>query len=116
MESILSSLKQVVIGRAEEEGFDEELKIFANSTFVVLHQLGVGPEIPFEVTDNETKWSEFSEDPAILGLTKSYLILKVRLNFDPPANATLKQAFESQADEYEWRLKIQADPSTFKKE
>ena len=44
-------------------------------------------------------------------MVKSYVYLKVRLLFDPPASSAVIDAIKQQIAEYEWRLFVAADPA-----
>lgn len=104
-DSILLSVKHLIGGLDEDNTyFDMDLKIFINSTFMVLAQVGVGPDEPFKITGPETLWSEF--ECFDLESVKEYMYLKVKLAFDPPQNGSVMQAYNDRAAELEWRLGI----------
>lgn len=104
-DSILLSIKKMIGGIDEEnDHFDTDLKIFINSTFTVLAQIGVGPEEPFKIKGPETKWSAF--DYSDLEAVKEYMYLKTKLTFDPPQNGSVMQAYNDRASELEWRLGV----------
>lgn len=108
-ESILSSIKDTASVSPEDDAFDQEIILHINATFMTLRQLGVGPSTPFFITDSSATWSDFTDDPAILPIIKSYVTLKVRMLFDPPTSSSLAEAIKSQIAEYEWRLGIECD-------
>ena len=57
--SILNSVKES-IGIAEEyTNFDNVLIMHINSVFVILNQIGVGPENGFSIRDGTAQWSDF---------------------------------------------------------
>lgn len=104
-DSILLSVKKLIGGLDEENTyFDTDLKIFINSTFTVLAQVGVGPNEPFRITGPETLWSDF--ECFDLEAVKEYMYLKVKLTFDPPQNGSAMQAYDDRAKELEWRLGV----------
>lgn len=110
MESILTSIKKM-LGIAEEyTHFDPELVVHINSVFMILRQLGIGPESGFSIDDASATWSSFSEDMSKIELIKSYMYLKIRLLFDPPINSSVTESFNKQIAEYEWRLNVEVDP------
>ena len=110
MDSILTSIKKL-LGIAEEyEHFDPDIIMHINTVFMILNQLGVGPEVCFSIEDDTSTWSEFLEDPTQLQMVKSYMGLKVRLLFDPPSNSTHMNAITQSINEFEWRLNIAVDP------
>lgn len=106
--SILDSIKKLLGMPSEYTAFDADIIIHINTIFANLAQMGVCPnENGFQITDNSTTWSEFTEDNALINNVKSYVYLKVRLIFDPPANSTLVASIENQIKELEYRLYTQ---------
>jgi len=108
MDSILTSIKKLLNLAEDYEYFDADIIIHINSVFATLHQLGVGPKDPFKITNKDQKWSDFIQDNDKIESVKTYVYLKVRLLFDPPAGSAA-DAFLQQANEYEWRLNAAAD-------
>ena len=53
-ESILSSMKKLLGIVPEYEAFDDQILLYINTAFSVLHQLGVGPEEGFEIADKKS--------------------------------------------------------------
>ena len=49
------------------------------------------------------------KDKKFLEAVKSYMYLKVRLLFDPPASSTVMESMNRLANEFEWRLYIAVD-------
>jgi hypothetical protein len=82
--------------------FDLDIMTHINSVFFTLQQLGVG-QPNFSIEDNTKTWAEFEAGDNIAAV-KSYMYLKVRIIFDPPANSFTQEAMNKQATEYEWRL------------
>lgn len=113
VESILDSIKIMLGIEASNLGFDAELLMHINSIFIHLNQLGVGPEDVFMISDGDDTWEDFlDEDVNKYSLIKSYMFIKVKLLFDLPQNSFLVSAYQKQAEEYEWRLQLQAEPYT----
>lgn len=112
-DSILKSIKKLLGLEADYTVFDEDVKMHINSAFMILNQLGVGPEEGYIVTSDLESWKEFVGNEKDLQLVKSYVYLKVRLLFDPPANSFLVTAMEKQVTEYEWRLNVQIENGGF---
>lgn len=125
MESILTSIKKL-LGIAEEyEHFDTDIIIHINSVFMTLKQLGVGPAKGFVISSGLETWEQFlgyssvsepyvpyseTEDQKVyLEAVKTYIYIKVKLVFDPPANSSLAEAMKRQADEIEWRLNAEVE-------
>lgn len=109
-DSILLTIKKM-LGIAEEyHAFDIDLVVNINSVFLTLNQLGVGPESPYHIGGEEETWNDFlAGDRENLDAASTYTYLKTRLLFDPPTNSFLVDAIQKQIDEFEWRLKFQAE-------
>ena len=110
MESILTSVKKMLGITEEYEHFDPELIIHINSALSVLTQLGVGPEEGYSISGEEDEWTSFiGEGVLLLEMVKTYVFLKVKLAFDPPASSAIKESYERQIAEYEWRINVAVD-------
>lgn len=105
-QSILLTTKKM-LGIAEEyHAFDLDIITHINSVFLSLYQFGIGPETPYQITDETQEWSEFqTEIPGI----PTYVYLKVRLLFDPPTNSFLVDSMKEQIKELEWRFDMQQE-------
>ena len=110
LDSILTSTKKNVGVSEIDDSFDPDIIMAINSAFTILCQLGVGPIGGFSIHDKETTWNEFLTTGEQLELVKTYVYIKVKLIFDPPASATILESYERQAKEYEWRLQVATDP------
>lgn len=105
-QSILTSTKKI-LGIAEDYTvFDLDIITHINSAFSTLTQLGVGPANGFMINDAEPVWADFIESDLQYNSVKSYVFLKVRQLFDPPATSYLISAVERQIEELEWRLNV----------
>lgn len=103
-QSILLTIKKM-LGIAEEyHAFDLDIITHINSVFLFLYQFGIGPETPYQITDEDQTWSEFQTD--IPGIP-TYIYLRVRLLFDPPTNSFLVDSMKEQIKEFEWRFDMQ---------
>lgn len=111
-ESILNTIKKLVGIDKDYGAFDVDLIVAINGAFMILNQLGVGPEKPFSITSEKEVWTDFSTDISNLELVKNDIYLRTRLLFDPPSTGVLHEAMERQISEFECRLMIQADPVT----
>lgn len=109
MESILTSVKKMLGLPKEYEHFDEDIIMHINSVFMVLQQLGVGPAEGFYIEDETATWADFLGDPTKMQMVKSYMNLKVKLIFDPPASSAVMEAMKNMIAESEWRLKEAAE-------
>lgn len=108
MESILISVKKMLGITEEYQHFDPDIIMHINSVFVILNQMGVGPETPFSITGSGETWDQFIDDPS-LNMVKSYMYIRVRMLFDPPAGS-VKEALTAEMNELGWRLNVAVDP------
>lgn len=109
MESILTSIKKMLGITEEYDQFDPDIIMHINSVFMILTQLGVGPETGFYIEDDTATWEDFLTDPTTLQMVKSYMYLKVRLLFDPPASSVIVECMNKSISEFEWRLNAEVD-------
>ncbi|MCM1524235.1 MAG: hypothetical protein NC120_07220 [Ruminococcus sp.] len=110
MDSILTSVKKAIGGIPEEyEHFDPDIIMFINTVFSVLTQLGAGPAEGFSVKDKTAVWRDFMPDDPRLEFVKSYVTLRVKLMFDPPASSSVADSLKRTADELEWRIMMQSE-------
>ena len=109
MESILTSIKKMLGITQEYTHFDADIIMHINSVFMILHQIGVGPDGGYYIEDETATWADFLGDPTVLQMVKSYMYMKVRLFFDPPANGTVMKSIEQLIAETEWRLNAAVD-------
>lgn len=109
MDSILTTIKKM-LGIAEDyDDFDIDIIVHINSALSILNQLGVGPEAGFSIKDDATTWDEYIPDRSKIEFVKTYIYMKVRLIFDPPATSALASAMERQVEELEFRLNVASD-------
>ncbi len=113
-ESILLSVKALLGPDADYDVFDQDIVIFINSAIATLTQLGIGPSEGFEITGEEETWEDFlGGDMRRINSVKTYIFMKVRLAFDPPASSYVLSAYEDSCKEFEWRLNVAVDPGTY---
>ena len=106
-ESILKNIKKTLNLPADYEAFDQDVLMHINTVFSTLNQLGVGPALGFMIEDAGVTWDEFLGNDPRLNHIKTYVYLRVRLLFDPPATGFLTMAIEKQITELEWRINAQ---------
>lgn len=112
-ESILNSVKLSLGVPVEYEHFDQQIALHLNTVMAILPQLGVGPKEGFYVKDDQTTWGDLIGDTELVNkllYVKSYVCLRVRLLFDPPASSGAIDAMERQMRELEWRITVTKDP------
>lgn len=108
-ESILLSIKQSLGLDKEYTPFDPDVIMHINSVFMVLNQLGVGPEDGFVIEDDTSMWNEYLTNPKELQGVRTYIYLKVKLIFDPPLNSSVLESMKQSINEFEWRLNAKAE-------
>lgn len=108
-ESILTSIKKMLGITEEYTYFDQDIIIHINTVLMILHQLGVGPEKGFSITDSYETWSDFLVDNKNIEAVKTYVYLKVRLLFDPPLSSAVTESINKSINELEWRLNVAVD-------
>lgn len=109
-DSILNSVKKMLGIPPEATQFDMDIIFHINAVFMILMQLGVGPDTGFSIEDSGETWSDYLGDAKRLESVKSYVYLKTRMMFDPPSSSFVLNAMKEQAAELEWRLNIEVDP------
>lgn len=99
-----------MLGITEDyEHFDSDIVMHINSVFMILSQLGVGPESGFRISDKFAKWTDFIPEEENLESIKSYMELKVRLLFDPPQSSVVMECMKQMINELEWRINAQSE-------
>lgn len=107
--SILLDIKKLLGLTSEYDVFDTDIIININSIFMVLNQLGVGPERPYMISGDSEQWSDFTDDISFVSAVKTYIYLRVKLIFDPPSSSFVIESINKQIAELEWRLKSQKE-------
>lgn len=109
MESILTSVKKLLGITEEYQHFDADIIMHINSVFTILTQLGVGPAEGFFIEDDSATWYDFIPEGQNYESVKTYMGMKVRILFDPPASSVVMEAMNRMASEFEWRLQTEAE-------
>ena len=108
MDSVLTSIKKV-LGIAEDYNhFNDDLILHINSVFLILNQIGVGPEEGFTISGESDNWEDFTTSNK-LEHVKTYMYLKVKLIFDPPLSSAVMEAYNRIISELEWRILISGE-------
>lgn len=108
-ESILNNVKSLCGIPNDVNDFDQAIILHCNTVFSGLTQMGLGPTTGFYIVDNTKLWSDIIIGEVNLHNVKSYVYLKVKMLFDPPANATLVKSMETQIGELEWRITFELE-------
>lgn len=112
--SILSDTKKLLGIPESNDHFDTDLILFINASFAVLYQLGVGPKTAaYKITGPDNEWGEFIQDEQNIENVKTYVYMKTRLAFDPPATGAAMEALKELIKESEWRLNVECDPDAY---
>lgn len=109
--SILDSTKKTLGLSPDYDVFDPDIIIHINTVFSFLNQIGVGPSEGFMIEDATTTWDQFITDSRLNSI-KSYIYLRVKLLFDPPATSFVLSAMKEQIQELEWRINVYRESST----
>ena len=110
MESILTSIKKLIGITEDYKHFDTDLIIHINSVFMILSQMGIGPDNGFSISDETTTWNDYlPEGDKNFEAVKTYMYLKTRLVFDPPQSSSTMEAMKQTISELEWRLNVEAE-------
>lgn len=110
MDSILVTIRDALGIDDDYSGFDGEIILAVNNAIMLLSQLGIGPTDGYLITGVEETWTNLFDSVSNIEGVKSYILLKTRLQFDPPTTSFLLQAINNQIKELEWRLMVQVDP------
>lgn len=107
--SILDSTKKVLGFDPDYSAFDADITMHINAALFTLNDLGVGAADGFLITGRDETWDQFSSDTKLLTAVKSYVYLKVRMLFDPPATSFAIDAINKQITELEWRMNVRVE-------
>lgn len=106
-ESILVTVRDACGIEQDSNVFDRELIPLINTYLMILCQLGIGKE-GFKIVNESETWGDF-ESSSRYEAAKTYVSVRTRLAFDPPANAHVAAAFEKLYKEIEDRIVINKD-------
>lgn len=107
--SILKTVKKLVGVEDEYTVFDTDLIVHINTALMSLIQLGVGPSTGFVVTGTMETWKQFLGSDRDFQGALTYVYLKVKLIFDPPATSFAIESMNKVLADLEWRLNAQAE-------
>lgn len=115
-DSILKTVKKNLGLEEDYDVFDFDIITHINSVFDDLTQLGLGPADDFFIEDGTANWSELFAGSARLNSIKTYVYLRVRLLFDPPATSFHIEAINAQLEKLEWRLNVRREEDKWRSE
>lgn len=113
-ESILKSIRSLLVGNEEDTSFDTDLIFAVNAAFSNLVQMGVGSTEGFRITGEDETWDDILGDSVLLEQVKEYVQLRTRIIFDPPTSSSVIEAYNKEITEREWRINITVDDQTGK--
>lgn len=111
-QSILRSTKKGLHISPDDNSFDLDVVTQINSAFSTLNDIGVGPAIGFVVEDDTPTWNDFlpgTEHKVQQNQVKTFVLLTVRLAFDPPSAAYLLDAMQRQLAEVTSRISMRRE-------
>lgn len=109
MNSVLDSVKDYLGISPDILVFDSTIKMHINNSFVILHQIGVGPTEGFVIQSNVETWDDYTPTKFDQEAVKNYIYMKVKVSFDPPTSSFVLTSLENQIRELEWRLKVKSE-------
>lgn len=107
-ESILTTIRRGVGLNVDDDSFDVELLTLTNTAIAEVNQNGVGNSL--YIIDDTTTWNDMINQEQVEGNTSfaiaiTYIILSVKMLFDPPPPSAVEYHRHS-LDKLIWRLKI----------
>ena len=109
-QSVLNSTKKNLGVAPEYQAFDLDIITYINAALSTLEQLGVGPVGGFSIQDETAEWGDLLGGDPRLNNVPTYVFLRAKLLFDPPATSFHLTAIEKQIEQMEWRLSVLTDP------
>lgn len=115
-DSILDSIKKVLGLDPSYTAFDPDVIMHINTTFSVLNGLGIGPDSGFSIGDNTVSWDAYGavSGDRNMNMVKSYIFLRVKMLFDPPATSFVIDAMRKQIEEFEFRISVAREDVSWK--
>lgn len=108
--SIYNNIKDIL--GVPDESFKESLLVFINGALDIINQAGAGRPV---LLTTETTWSDFKDTEQVEGnksfnLVRSYVWLRCKTMFDPPANPSTLTRLKELEEEYIWRIELAYSP------
>lgn len=108
--NILSSVKLSLGITDEYTHFDQQIVMCINTVFSTLYQLGIGSKGGYRITTGDEEWTDLLGDDPRIDFVKDYVVLRVKMIFDPPTSGVLVDALKRDIDELTWRINVAVDP------
>ena len=105
--TIMYTMRHLLVGDVDDDSFDMDIITHVSYVVSELAQLGLETGDDF-IFDASTTWSDLTSSlPAkYANLVQSYVYLKVKLMFDPPANSFLVNSMQKLLDEATFRISV----------
>lgn len=110
-DSVFESIKERIGGiEIYGDSFDSDILLAINSSFTVLHQLGIDDKNgkPIRIENQDQKWSDFL-DLTRYEFIKDFVFIRTKIIFDPPSNSSVLSSLKEQLDELTWRIEVERD-------
>ena len=115
--SILNDIKKCLgipiedtdLGTESYNVFDLDILLFINATFNRIKQLGVGPTENFSISSSDETWGDFFDDLKVVEMVRAYMLLSVKMQFDPPTSSIASEAYKTMIDKYEWCMNVDVE-------
>ena len=111
MNSILTTIKLQLGIEEDAIHFDSQIIMNINTAISILTQIGIGPTEGFLVITGNEEWTDFIGLGSNYISAQTFIYIKTKLLFDPPANQTLLNSLTESANELLWRLRVQSETS-----
>ncbi len=108
-DSILVTVRTVNGPSPTDTSYDTDLTMYTNTALSILKNIGIGVGKSLIKSGAET-WSDFLnvdilvEDDDMKQMAITFVLLKTKLLFDPPASSIVVQVIENSMNEILWRL------------
>ena len=111
--SIYENIKDIL--GVPDESFKESLLVFINGALDIMNQAGAGRPV---LLTTETTWNDFQDPIQVEGnksfnLVRSYVWLRCKTMFDPPANPSTLSRLKELEEEYIWRIELAYSPERY---
>lgn len=107
--SILKTIRSMLIEDDTITDFDPQLIVFINGALSKLYQAGIGDEKQFKISGEDETWSDMLTKDKYLEVIKEYIYLEVKMVFDPPSSSIVMEALKNMANEDYWRITTEID-------
>ena len=101
--SILTTVKKMMGIPEDVEDFDPDVIVLINTVFSEVNQMGIGPTKCYKISSKDDKWEDFDKR-LDMEMFKTYIFMKTRMLFDPPANTQLTESYKATITELEYRI------------